>query len=173
MENHPNKEKFIYSEDIFYNQLLDNADQKVIKNDVNRTRIKDQELIPDFKDHMERMLNLYCTFSNIKYKQGLNEIFAPFMLLKAKYNLEFWKVFNLTSAFIDKFLTNYYFEEEFFCLQSSLALLNNLLKYHNAVVYNIFEYSLITPQMYATSWILTMFSKYFYLNNFINFRINL
>jgi len=108
---------------------------------------------------MENILTLYCNFSNIKYKQGLNEIFAPFLLLKAKFNLEFHKVFNIATSFIDKFLTNYYFEEEFYCLQSSLALLNNLLKYHNPVVYNIFEYSLITPQMYATNWLLTMFSK--------------
>lgn len=108
---------------------------------------------------MEKILNLYCNISNIKYKQGLNEIFAPFLLLKAKFNLEFYKVYNLAVCFIEKFLTNYYFEEEFFCLQSSLALLTNLLKYHNPIVYNLFEYSLITPQMYATSWILTIFSK--------------
>lgn len=159
VENQPNKENFIYNDKIFFDPLGDNADLKVIKNDVNRTRIKDQELIPEFKENMEKILSLYCKVYEIKYKQGLNEIFAPFLLLKAKFNLEFFKVFNLASSFIDKFLTNYYFEEEFFCLQSSLALLNNLLKYHNPVVYNIFEYSLITPQMYATSWILTIFAK--------------
>ena len=108
---------------------------------------------------MEKILVLYCNVTKVKYKQGLNEIFAPFLLLKAKFNLEFWKCFNLANSFIEKFLTNYYFEEEFYCLQSSLGLLNCLLKYHNPVVYNIFEYSLITPQMYATSWILTMFAK--------------
>lgn len=96
---------------------------------------------------------------DIKYKQGLNEIFGFFLLIKPKFKTTFSKIFNLTICFIEKFLTNYYQEEEFFCLQSSLGLLNNLLKYHNSVIFNIFEFSLITPQMYATSWILTMFSK--------------
>lgn len=146
-------------DEVIFNQDFFNADQKVIINDCNRTRIKDQELIPDFKEKLEKFLHLFCRLANIKYKQGLNEIFGPFILLKARFKIEYHKIFNLTCCFIEKFLTNYYHEEEFFCLQSSLALLNNLLKYHNGVVYNIFEYSLITPQMYATSWILTMFSK--------------
>lgn len=146
-------------DEVIFGQELTNPDQKVIKNDCNRTRIKDQELIPEFKEKLEKYLVLYCKHSGIKYKQGLNEIFGPFILLKAKLKIEYHVIFNLTCCFVEKFLTNYYHEEEFFCLQSSLALLNNLLKYHNAVVYNIFEYSLITPQMYATSWILTIFSK--------------
>ena len=58
-----------------------------------------------------------------------------------------------------KFLTNYYHEDEFYSLQSSLALLNLLLKYHDASISTIFEFALITPEMYATSWVLTVFAK--------------
>jgi hypothetical protein len=60
---------------------------------------------------------------------------------------------------MEKFLTNYYYEDEFYSLQSSLALLNLLLKYHDPTIHNIFAFSLITPEMYATSWVLTIFAK--------------
>jgi len=79
-------------DEVIFEQELTNQDQKVIKNDCNRTRIKDQELIPEFKEKLEKYLVLYCKHSGIKYKQGLNEIFAPFLLLKAK--LKNREVFN-------------------------------------------------------------------------------
>jgi hypothetical protein len=69
-------------------------------------------------------------------------------------------MYNLFACFIEKYLTNYYHEDEFYSLQSSLALLNILFKYHDPGMYNIFEFGLITPEMYATSWILTIFAKY-------------
>ena len=89
----------------------------------------------------------------------MNEIVGPFILLKAKVPVSLSKIFNMFSCFLEKFLTNYYKEDEFFSLQSSLALLNLLLKYHDPVMYNVFEFAIITPEMYATSWILTVFAK--------------
>ena len=89
----------------------------------------------------------------------MNEIMGPFIFLKVHFPISLSKLYNLASCFIDKFLTNYYFEDEFFSLQSSLAILNVLLKYHNPELFNIFEYYMVTPEMYATSWVLTVFSK--------------
>lgn len=89
----------------------------------------------------------------------MNEIAAPFLLLKSKFSIPLSKLYNLFSCFIERFLTNYYKEKEFYSLQSSLSILNILLKYHNPALYNIFEHNVITPEMYATSWILTVFAK--------------
>ena len=89
----------------------------------------------------------------------MNEIVAPFLLLKSKFSITYSRLYNLSCCFIDRFLTNYYREKDFYSLQSSLSILNILLKYHNPALYNIFEYNVITPEMYATSWILTMFAK--------------
>jgi Rab-GTPase-TBC domain len=133
--------------------------QKVIKNDCDRTRVREKNLVNSFREYLECFLTFYCKKVEIKYKQGLNEIMAPFILLKSKTSIGLSRIFNLAMFFIRKFLTNYYHEDEFFSLQSSLALLNILLKYHNTVIYNIFEFALITPEMYATSWILTIFAK--------------
>jgi len=133
--------------------------QRVIKNDCDRTRVKDKPLLISFREYLESMLTFYCKNNNIKYKQGMNEIVGPFILLKAKVPVSLSKIFNMFSCFLEIFLTNYYKEDEFFSLQSSLALLNLLLKYHDPVMYNVFEFAIITPEMYATSWILTVFAK--------------
>lgn len=61
--------------------------------------------------------------------------------------------------FIDIFLTNYYWEKEFHALQSSLSLITILLKYHEPELYNSFENAMISPEIYATSWLLTLFAN--------------
>ena len=133
--------------------------QRVVKNDCDRTRVKDRPLLTSFREYLESMLTYYCKKNAIKYKQGMNEILGPFILIKSKIKLSLTRIYNLTSYFIEKYLTNYYHEDEFFSLQSSLALLNLLLKYHNPQMHSIFEFSIITPEMYATSWVLTIFAK--------------
>lgn len=131
----------------------------MIKNDCDRTRTRDKPLLPSFREYLECYLTYYCRNMNIKYKQGINEIVGPFILLKAKITLSLSRVYNLFTCFIERFLTNYYYEDEFFSLQSSLALLSTLLRYHDSIIFNVFEFGMITPEMYATSWILTIFAK--------------
>ena len=132
----------------------------MIKNDCDRTRAKDKSLVKSFREYVECLLTYYCLKYNIKYKQGMNEILGPLILLKSKVSISLSRIFNLYSCFMEKYLSNYYHENEFFSLQSSLALLKILLKYHEPTLHNIFEYGLISPEMYATSWVLTLFAKY-------------
>jgi hypothetical protein len=153
------KINYVKDDSELLNEELDLLNQRVIKNDCDRTRVKDKNLLPSFREYLESILTFYCKKNNIKYKQGMNEIVAPFILIKAKLSITLSKVYNLFASFIEKFLTNYYYEDEFFSLQSSLALLNVLVKYHEPEIFNIFEFALITPEMYATSWVLTIFSK--------------
>ena len=89
----------------------------------------------------------------------MNEIIGPFILIKSLANISSHRIFNLFSVFINKFLTNYYHEEEFFSLKSSLGILKLLIKYHEPAISNSFDHGVITPEMYATSWILTIFAK--------------
>ena len=116
-------------------------------------------MLKSFRDYLESFLTFYCKKKNIKYKQGMNEIMGPFLFIKANFNISLSKLYNLSSCFIDKFLTNYYNDDEFYSLQSSLGGVQILLKYHQPILYNIFEKFVITPDLYATSWILTLFSK--------------
>ena len=142
-----------------FNIKLNLNNQKVIHKDCDRTRTLERKIQFSFVEYSEYIITYYCQKHNFKYKQGLNEIVGPFVLIKQKLNISFSKLYNLFVAFVDKFLTNYFLEDEFFSLQSSLSLLNILLNYHDPEIKIILDNSYLTPEVYATSWILTVFAK--------------
>ena len=137
----------------------DNPYQPVIVNDAKRTRVRESILMPNYKEILENLLTFYCISKDIYYKQGLNEIYGPLLLMKYKLkNLKLSKIFLFGEVFIDKFLPNYYYESDFCALKSSLRLFFILLKYHEPSVYNILDKNEILPEMYATNWLITLMS---------------
>jgi Rab-GTPase-TBC domain len=119
---------------------------------------------------IELLLTRYCKNNNIKYKQGLNEVLAPFMYLmeesqraahsrKEEPRVDLKFVYNSFSGFINRYLTNFYMEEEFYSLQTALAFLTLLHRYHDPQVSLFLISSQITPEMYAVPWFLTFFAK--------------
>ena len=137
----------------------DNPYQPVIVNDAKRTRVRESILIPNYKEILENLLTFYCISKDIYYKQGLNEIYGPLLLMKYKLkNLKLSKIFLFGEVFIDKYLPNYYYESDFCALKSSLRLFFILLKYHEPSVYNILDKNEILPEMYATNWLITLMS---------------
>ena len=136
--------------------IKDTEYQKVIFNDCNRTRVRESILIENFKQTLENIITYYCKSKNIYYKQGLNEIFGPLLLMKYKYKeLTLSTIYSIGEAFIERFLPNYYYYKELFPLQCSLGLLLILIRYHEPSVYNILDSKEIIPEMYATNWIMT------------------
>lgn len=126
---------------------------------MERTRVKERETMPSFKEYGVLFIAYYCKDNGVDYKQGLNEIAGPLILLKQRVSISFSNLYRIFVCLIDKYLTNYYSESELYSLQSSLSLVTILLKYHDPEVFNVFEYNLITSDMYATSWIMTLFAK--------------
>ena len=166
--------------DILNEEMSDIKTMRIIKGDIDRTRVQESIYMPSFKDYLYQIMIYYMNKNNITYKQGLNEIAGPFVLLKYKLKLSFTRIYKLLVYFIDKFLTNYFSEKEFFSLQSSFALINILLKYHDIRLFRKFEYSLINPDLYSTSWIMTLFANkcslnviYYLWDKFILFDDNL
>ena len=103
--------------------------QSVIKNDSLRTRVRESVLVENFKETLENMITYYCKVKGVYYKQGLNEIFGPLILMKHKVKqLKLTKIFLWGDLFIDRFLPNYYYEKEFYSLKCSLGLFIILLK---------------------------------------------
>ena len=136
--------------------VKDTEFQKIIKNDCNRTRVRESVFLNDFKETLENIITYYCKTKNIYYKQGLNEIFGPLLLIKYKIkDLSLSTIYSLGEAFIDKFLPNYFYEKELFSLKSSLGMLLILIKYHEPSVYNRLDSMEIIPEMYATNWVMT------------------
>ena len=135
--------------------------QKIIYNDCLRTRVRESILYPgDFKLILQQILTRFCTIHNIQYKQGLNEIFGPLLLMKYKLpSINLSTVFQIGECIIKKYLVNYYFEKDFFAYRSSLNIFTLLLKYHVPQVYNILDKLMILPEMYVTSWLLTLLAS--------------
>ena len=137
--------------------LLEREDQGIIKSDCKRTRVRESSLVPGFPKILETFLTYYCTSKEIHYKQGLNEIFGPLILLRYKFkSLKFSKIYDLGEVFIDQFLPNYFYEKELYSLQSSLGMFLILLRYHEPSVYSRLDTSEIKPEMYATNSLTTL-----------------
>ena len=60
------------------------AKYPVINNDSKRTRVRESVIYPDFLDTLKKVLIYYLEKYNVVYKQGLNEIFGPLILMKYK-----------------------------------------------------------------------------------------
>lgn len=140
---------------------LNHPNQKIIINDCLRTRVRESILYPgDFKLTLQKILTCFCKKYNIQYKQGLNEIFGPLILIQFKLKqITLSKIFHLGESLIKKFLVNYYFEDGFSAYRSSLCLFVLLLKYHAPEVNNLLDKLMILPEMYITSWIMTLLSS--------------
>ena len=131
---------------------------KIVSNDIPRTRFREKHLVNSFSSLLDYFISYYCVENNMVYKQGLNEIIAPFLLLKYKLpNIPFHVIYNLFSGYINTFATNYFYEKTFYSLKNSLCLLTLLLKYHAPILQNLFEKIMISPEMYGTNWLLTTF----------------
>ena len=150
--------------DILNEKYDDDKVSRIIKGDIDRTRVQESIYMPSFKEYLYKIIVYYINKNNIAYKQGLNEIAGPFILLKYKLQLSFTRIYKLLVCFIDKFLTNYFHEREFFSLKSSFSLINLLLRYHDPELFHRFEHCLISPDLYATPWIITLFSSKCALN---------
>ncbi|KYN93212.1 hypothetical protein PRSY57_0017600, partial [Plasmodium reichenowi] len=57
------------------------------------------------------------------------------------------------------FLKEFYYDDEFFFLQISFYLFKILIKYHDPVLSEILENNKMTPEIYASSWFLTLFAS--------------
>ena len=145
-------------------------EKDIINNDSIRTRSRESILLPNFKELLEQSLQLFCFTSKSNYKQGLNEIFGPLILLKYKFNnLPLYKIINLASALVDEFFPNYFYEKGVFSLKSALALYQILLKYHEPKIFNLLELADIKPELYVINWIINYQSAKFDLNLFFYF----
>lgn len=139
-------------------KIKDVPNLKIIQNDIVRTRVKESALLPSFKELLEFFIIYFCKINNIKYKQGLNEIIGPMILLTYKVQLTLSEIYSLIQGFVNLFLTNYYHEIELFSLKSSMSLIKLLLRYHDPMMFNLLENQGIAPEMYSMSMLMTTFA---------------
>lgn len=147
---------FSYDDNEFSESEWEDKTFRIILNDCERTRVKERRLVPEFRDNIQRVLVKFCKSNKTAYKQGLNEILAPFLMLKNHLELSLHQVYNLFFAFVSRFCSKFYIEHKLDDLKSYFKLLNVLLKYHEPSLYKLLDDYLIVTEMYSTNWILTM-----------------
>ncbi|GMH90230.1 hypothetical protein TL16_g11705 [Triparma laevis f. inornata] len=129
---------------------------------------------------IERLLTHFCHSNDLKYKQGLNELLAPFLTLdytspsdsefQPPYSTEEGEseknVFNelvgygCFEEFLKKFLpTNVYADDGFAALQCCFRIFRLLLLYHDPNLCKLLDGHRLPPELYASGWFLTLFSQ--------------
>ncbi|KAH9259444.1 hypothetical protein BASA81_002487 [Batrachochytrium salamandrivorans] len=161
--------------------------QRVIKVDVERTRAD----LPDFRkpetqEFATLLLTYFCKSRNATYKQGLNEMLAPFvyLYLQAKANRPTTTgvedgygqvgmdhpealVYLLFTTFLDRFLPHLYADDaphpgqrnEMIALQCSFRFYELLLQYHDPELWQVLDHNKLKPELYSSSWFMTMFAQ--------------
>jgi len=147
---------------------LNEPNQRVIRADCERTKA-DMEYFrqANVRDKMEAMLTCWCQTQNTKYKQGLNEVLAPFLNLQVPLSGETDEgrtpakddeVFDLFAAFVQHYAP-FFFCEEFVPLQCAFIFFRRLLLYHCPQLQNFFAEKGVTPDMFCMPWFLTLFAS--------------
>ena len=142
----------------------DILNQKIILNDMNRTRKRERVILPSFADQLTVYITYYVKNNGLEYKQGINEIVGAMLLLHYKFSLTFTETFNLIQGFMNKFITNYYRGNEMVALKASMSLVKLLLQYHCPLLYYFFESLEIQPEMYTMNWFMTTYAGKLHLH---------
>eukprot|EP01039_Chlorochromonas_danica_P008734 gene8733-9624_t len=135
------------------------AEQHVLEADVHRTRADVVEFrSPDWRRNIQNILQKLCVDHGIQYKQGMNEVLAPFIFLNPPPKGQL-----ITYALFRAFLFRYL--ERFFCVDDSAYLFKAFRMFHLLLLYfdpqlayHLSDLDFI-PELYSPQWFLTLFAR--------------
>lgn len=138
----------------------DLENQRVISADACRTRGHDPFFRqPETVELIAKLLTYYCKCRSIRYKQGMNEVLAPFLILERDPPMPEGVVFQCFYALIDRFLPHVFADREFKSLQCSFQLYRLLMLYHDPMLCHYLDQHDMTPELYVTPWFMTLFAR--------------
>lgn len=136
---------------------FDLYNQRVVRADIERTLPHLRTFqSPKVRHDMEVILTSYCKNHTVSYKQGLNYVLAPFFLLNLPTRDDTYSLFE---AFIAKLLPSTFVDSEFGSLQCIFVLFKLALRYHDPLLATFLEEHDLGPELYASSWFITLFSN--------------
>ncbi|CAJ0934078.1 unnamed protein product, partial [Mesorhabditis belari] len=111
---------------------------------------------PAAHSRLKRLLKAWLlAHPNFVYWQGLDSLAAPFLLLNFE-NLP--NAFACLSAFISKYLWNFFLKDNSPVIQEYLSVFNHLVAYVDADLYNCMKEMDFYPELFAIPWFLTCFA---------------
>lgn len=144
--------------------VADDNSREQIEKDVQRTRPGLSRFKqPAVRGALLRLLSLFCARRRVAYVQGFNELLAPFVLL-ADTGGNPRIVYALFSEFVTRFAPWMLETSEFRVfdvLKRLFKYFGRLLLYHDPELYWLLERHMMTPDLYATSWFVTLFARNF------------
>ncbi|XP_056010659.1 TBC domain-containing protein kinase-like protein [Ostrea edulis] len=99
------------------------------------------------------------------YWQGLDSLSAPFLALN--FNNEAL-AYTCLSAFIPKYLHNFFLKDNSQVIQEYLAVFSHLITFHDPELSNHLDGIGFIPDLYAIPWFLTMFAHAFPLHKLVH-----
>ena len=108
------------------------------------------------------MLTKFCIDQRIKYKQGLNEICAPFLMMM-RDGVPVNTAYHLFTQFVIQHLTTMFSDpvlsiQDFRPMQAFFLIFRLVLRYHEPRLSAFFQMNRISPELYSSSWFLTAFA---------------
>lgn len=146
------------------NAVSDDNSKEQIQKDVDRTRPGLQRFKQrTVRGALLRLLSLFCKRRQVAYVQGFNELLAPFILL-ADTGGNPRIVYSLFNDFVSRFAPWMLDTSEsrvFDVLKRAFKYFERLLLYHDSELFWLLEHNMMTPDLYATSWFVTLFARNF------------
>lgn len=168
-------------ESVSLKDTLKNSKTRVINQDVLRTRADEPFFRSDFvRSVLKQTLIRFCSFHKIEYMQGLNEILAPVLTLDLKTvkSIEKGTASNddtdiECSSIVHPFAVHLLIFERMMArlcpttfstlgvnaIQVQLTTFHLILMYHEPVLATILRKEGMTPDIYAMSWLITLFAR--------------
>jgi hypothetical protein len=153
-------QQFNFKKDITQENLPDCAEQHVLVADVHRTRAENEYFrLESTRELVQKLLQKFCVDHSIQYKQGMNEVLAPFLAINSNEQKETYLIYLLFKAFLFRYL------ERFFCIDDSSFLYKSFRLFHLLLVYHDPQLALhltdfdFTPEFYAPQWFLTLYAR--------------
>lgn len=130
--------------------------QRVIRLDIQRTR-QDMEEFKDkeFMTRLEDLITSLCCLDIVNYKQGMNYLAAPILLLNSAPEEDL----NLFHGLLSTMLPVTFSDDHFGGLQCAFRLFRLLYLYHDPRLGNHLDSMDMTPELFASPWLLTLMSN--------------
>eukprot|EP00606_Chrysophyceae_sp_TOSAG23-5_P001141 GSChrysophyteH2.ASY1.ANO1.73.1 assembled CDS len=144
-------------------------EQHVLENDVPRTRADISAFQQvSHRDCLQSILQSFCFENDIEYKQGLNEVLAPFIYLlppltKAQTPQKVTLKSELSSRLFNMLVLRYM--ERFYCVDTpffmfqAFRMFHILLVFHDPQLAQFLERHEFYPELYTPQWFLTLYSR--------------